>query len=407
MNVGSKVTKLDIASWAGFMLIATSAIIVAICLPEISKTFSTDLSEGGGMETARNFVVLIVLLLAGILAQRWGKKRFLTLGQYFIAAGLLLGSFSQNYPTLILAVMMMGIGGGFSEALLNPLIVDIHPRQSGKYLNISHAFYPVGIMGSALLFGEMLTRGYSWRLIFQFAAAGALIIAVYTTVLRFPPSEREDGSYPKLFASILKLGSFWLFAAVIFLGGSIEAALTFWSRSYVETYLSEIPRSGAIAVVIFAAAMAIGRFLTAYLANKTSLNNIMIGSALLGVGVSILVPLAGTLFWFYGLLALAGLAVACFWPTILAEADDYMQVNTTILMVLLACVGIVGFGLTPWIIGLIGDSSELKSGFAIIPLLFIGLVGLLLVERKLSKKEIKRRKGTKMAATIASSGDSP
>ena len=400
MNVGSKVTKLDIASWAGFMLIATSAIIVAICLPEIAKTFSTNLSEGGGMETARNFVAIIVLLLAGILAQRWGKKRFLALGQYFIAAGLLLGSFSQNYPTLILAVMMMGIGGGFSEALLNPLIVDIHPRQSGKYLNISHAFYPVSIMGSALIFGELLTRGYSWRFIFQLAAAGGLIIALYTTVLRFPPSEKEEGSYPKLFAGILKLGGFWLFAAAIFLGGSIEAALTFWTRSYVETYLSDVPLSGAMAVVIFAAAMAFGRFLTAYLSNKTSLNNIMIGSAILGVGVSALIPLAGTLNWFYGLVALAGLAVACFWPTILAEADDFLQVNTTILMVLLASVGIVGFGLTPWVMGLIGDSSELKTGFVIIPIFFIGLVGLLVIERKLSKKGMKRLETVKTKGPV-------
>jgi fucose permease len=371
------------------MLIATSAIIVAICLPEISHTFSTDLSEGGGMEMARNLVVLVVLLFAGILAQRWGKKRFLTLGQYFIAAGLLLGSISQNYPMLILSVMMMGVGGGFSEALLNPLVVDIHPRESGKYLNFSHAFYPIGIMGSALLFGELLTQGISWRFIFQIAAIGALIIAIYTTILRFPIEKKDDSSYPKLFATILKLRGFWLFAAAIFLGGSIEAALTFWSRSYVETYLSAVPRSGAIAVVVFAASMAFGRFLTAYLANKTSLNNIMIGSALLGIAVSVLIPLATTLFWFYALVALAGLAVACFWPTILAEADNFLPVNTTILMVLLASVGIVGFGVTPWIMGLIGDSSELKSGFALIPLLYVGLLVVLLIERKLSQKGIK------------------
>jgi fucose permease len=379
--------KLDIATWVGFMLIATSAIIVAICLPEISRTFSTDLSEGGGMETARNMVALVILLLAGILAQRWGKKRFLTLGQYFIAAGLLLGSFSQNYPTLILAVMMMGVGGGFSEALLNPLVIDIHPRRSGKYLNISHAFYPIGLMGSALLFGEMLTLAISWRVIFQIAAIGALIVAIYTTILRFPLEKKDDSSYPKLFATILKLRGFWLFAAAIFLGGSIEAALTFWSRSYVETYISDVPRSGAVAVVIFAAAMAVGRFLTAYLTNKTSLSNIMIGSALLGTGVTALLPLATSIFWFYALVALTGLAVASLWPTILAEADNILPVNTTILMVLLASVGIVGFGLTPWIMGLIGDQTELRAGFAFVPLLFIGLVLLLVIARRVGHKE--------------------
>jgi fucose permease len=388
MIIDRKLTKLDIASWSGFMIFAVSAVIVAITLPEISKTFSTDLSEGGGMETARNLVILVVLLLAGALAQRWGKKRFLTLGQYLVAAGLMVASISQSYPMLIIALLIMGLGGGFSEALLNPLVVDIHQQGSGRFLNLSHAFYPIGIVGSALLFGELLTQGYSWRLMFQIAALGALVVAIVFTFLRFPPAEKDESSYTKLFASVLSVGGFWLFAAVIFLGGSIESALTFWSRSYVETYLSEEPRSGAVALVIFAGAMAIGRLLTAYLANKTSLNNIMIGSGILGVCVSALIPLTSSLFWFYSLLGLAGLATACFWPTILAEADSSLKVNTTILFVLLSGVGIIGFGLTPWVMGVIGDNDELRAGFAIIPVLFAGLIALLIVERHLSRQPL-------------------
>lgn len=376
------ITKLDIASWGGFTVFAVSAVIVGICLPEISRTFSTSLSEGGGMETVRNLLVFAVLLAAGMLAQRWGKKRFLTLGQYIIAAGLLLGSVAQNYGTLVIALMLLGIGGGFSEALLNPLVVDIHKQQAGKFLNISHAFYPIGIVGAALVFGELLSQGFSWRVIFQIAAVGALIVAVLFSIMRFPPSEKDDSSYPKLFASILSKGGFWLFAAALFLGGSIESALTFWSRSYVDTYLSDVPRAGAFAVVVFAAAMAVGRFLSAYLTNKTSLNYILMGSAILGIVVSGLIPLTNSLGWFYSLLALAGLATASLWPTIMAEADTCLPVNTTILFVLLSCVGIVGFGFTPWIMGIIGDNAELRSGFAVIPLLFVGLLVILLIEKR-------------------------
>ena len=62
--------------------------------------------------------------------------------------------------------MMMGLGGGLTEAFLNPLIVDLHPDKSGKFLNLSNAFYPLGIIISSLLFGELLTLGYSWRTVF-------------------------------------------------------------------------------------------------------------------------------------------------------------------------------------------------------------------------------------------------
>jgi len=269
MEKQRKIGRLDLAIWLGFMVFAVSAIIVAVTLPEISNTFSTDLSEGGGLETARNLVLLMVLLAAGMLAKRWGKKRFLTLGQYVMAIGLLLASFSQNYATLVAALFVIGLGGGFSEALLNPLITDLHKDEAGRYMNLSHAFYPGGIVVSALLFGELLTAGYSWRLMFQLSAGLTLILAVIFSVLPFPPQEQDESSYLETFGEILRIKGFWLFAAAIFLGGSIESALMFWSRTYVESYLSDIPRSGAVAVVIFAGAMATGRFITSYLANKT------------------------------------------------------------------------------------------------------------------------------------------
>jgi fucose permease len=283
---------------------------------------------------------------------------------------------------LLLSVMLMGVGGGFSEALLNPLIIDIHPRQSGRYLNLGHAFYPISVMGSALLFGELLTRAVSWRLIFQLAAIAALLVAIFTTALRFPHETPDDTAYIKRYTRVLKMGGFWLFAAAMFLAASIESALTFWSRSYVEIYLSDVPLAGAIAVVIFAASMAVGRFLSAYLSNHLDLNTMMIGSAILGLAVGGLLPFAASLTLFYFLVGLAGLAVACFWPTILAEAGSLLVANSTILMILLACAGIFGIGLTPWIMGLIGDSRELRSGFILIPLLFLLLGLLLIVERR-------------------------
>lgn len=103
------------------------------------------------MESARTFVIVLVIVLAGTLARKWGKKPFLTLGQYFFAAGLLLTSLSQNYFMVVISLMIIGVGGGLSEALINPLVVDIHPNDSGKYLNITNAFYSIGAMLGALL----------------------------------------------------------------------------------------------------------------------------------------------------------------------------------------------------------------------------------------------------------------
>lgn len=386
-----KITKLDIATWGGFIIFAVSGTIVAVSLPEISATFNTNLSEGGGLEFVRNLLILGILLLAGILAQQWGKKRFLAFGQYLLAFGLLMASLAPNYQALLLALILMGAGGGFSEALINPLIVDIHKEKSGRFLNLSHGFFPLGVMGSALIFGELLTLGYSWRLLFQIGAVGSLIVALAYTILHFPAAARDNTPYPQLFSKILSLSGFWLFTAAIMLGGAIEASLAFWSRTYVGEYLSAVPRAGAIAVALFSAAMVFGRFLAAYLSGKVSLNLIMLVSAVLGLVVSFFLPQTTSLLGYYALVTLAGLAIACFWPTILAEADASLRVNTTILFVLLSAMGIIGYGFTPFVLGIIGDSAGLRAGFALIPLLYILLIAVLLLERRRSLRALKNR----------------
>lgn len=189
---------------------------------------------------------------------------------------------------------------------------------------------------------------------------------------------------------ILLLPGFWLFAAAIFLGAGVESAFTFWSRSYVAMYLDDVPRTGAIAVMIFAGMMAAGRFLSAALSKTISLKMIMMCSAVIGLGVSSIIPYAASLIRLYALFAIAGLATACFWPTILAEAALCLKTDSTLLFVLLACFGIAGFGVTPWIMGVIGDIAGLKAGFFMIPGLFLGLIIVLAVEWRMSRTFSKR-----------------
>lgn len=380
------ISTLDVATWFGFIIFATSSVIIPICLPEINKTIRASLSESGSIETARNLAVLSILVVAVFLAQLWSKKRFIAIGNYLIALGLLSISFSNNYIMLIFSIIIVGLGGGLSEAFINPIIVDIHPNNTGKYLNFSNAFYPIGVISAAFIFGELLTMGYSWRLVFRIASGASLLIGIFFSILKFPiPGTKNQVSWAS-YTVILTTREFWIFAIAIFLGGGIESAITFWGTSYVTEYFSEIPRAGAIAVLIFASAMAVGRFLTAFLSNILSLNNIILGSTIIGIVIGYILPNASNLLEFYLFISFAGISTACFWPTILAKAKSSLDVNITVLFIMLASTGVIGFGLTPIIMGIIGDASSLKTSFFIVPILFILLLIVLIIERKFISK---------------------
>ena len=375
--MNTRITALDIASWGGFMVFATSSVITAICLPEISNSLAITHAEGGGSETARTILLIVVMLLTGFAVHARGKKYFITLGLYVMASGLLLASFSQSYTMFIASLVIVGIGGGPIEAFINPLVIDIHPKDTEKHLALTNAFYPIGVITSAILFGELLTLGYSWRIMFRIAAAIALTTGLFFNGLRFPAVAASQHSTSQIFARIFRLSGFWLFATAMFLAGGAEAAVTFWSRSYVETYLTDVPRAGTVAVLIFAGMMVVGRLLSAKLSIRIGARTIMAYSAILGIAAGIMLPFARTLGTFYILIALAGVATSCFWPSIFAEAARRLKVDSTILFVLLACFGVTGFGLTPLIMGIIGDYAHLRLSFFIVPVFFILISALL------------------------------
>ena len=356
------------------MSFASSGVVIPLCLPEISKTINISLSQGWAMETARTVLILSVLLISGILAHKWGKKPLMVMGQYLMAIGSIMASYSQDYFSLIISLMIIGMGGGATEAIINPLVLDLHPNDSSKYLNITNAFYPIGVIVSALLFGELLTLGYSWRSIFLITATMALVMGFIFNTSKFPDQKNQISFSWNLIINILFLRGFWIYGFAIFLAAGIESAFTFWSRSYVEIYLLELPRAGAIAVVVFSCGMAFGRFLSAKLSYKISPSALMIGSSIFGLLITIYVPFVTNLIIFITLLFFAGIATACFWPTILAIAADDLDTDSTILLVLLAIVGVAGFGLIPWIMGMAGDHLDLKISFLLIPICFIGLI---------------------------------
>lgn len=376
--------RLDIAACGSFFVFATSSAITPLCLASLSGELSINLTEGGGLETARTLLLVGVLLVAGFCAQRWGKKRFLVLGLYLLAAGLVLFSFARSYQHVIGAILVVGAGCGFVEALINPLVSDMHPEAPGKHLNLTNAFYSIGVLVSVLVFGELLTRGVGWRTLFRLAAALALGVGLLLHTSRFPPpTEEREGRHTV--RDIASRGRFWLFAAAIFLGAGVESAFTFWSATYIQTYYAHLPRAGAFGMAVFGGTMAAGRLLTGRMADRVGLRRIMIGSAAVGVVVSCFVLTTTRLAGVYVLLAAAGFCAASFWPSVLAVAGKTLRVGSTLLFVMLACAGIAGYGLTPWLIGLIGDLYGLRTGLAVVPVVFAALAAVLVVEARIQR----------------------
>jgi fucose permease len=394
---GIRLDRTDYAGAVGFLAYSSSAIMTPICLLALMKELDFSLAGGGTIEAVRSLVVLAVLVASGFAAARWGLSASLAVGSLLLAVGMAAYAAAPAFAVVLSAMAAVGLGGGVIEALVTPLVQERHPADSGRHLNIVHAFWSIGVTVTVLVAGEMLTRGVSWRVLVAVSGGLAVIASIlFLTAPRSagatPPSRATTSDVWARMKKVMARGRFWIFAAALFFGGGAEATFTFWSASYVQLHFGAMPRAAGFATACFAAGMVAGRMLSGHLVSQSRLRMLIGLSAVAGTAVSLLVFVVGSLGGFYVLLVAAGLSVACFWPSIQAYSADCLDVDSTMLFILLACAGIPGYGFASWIMGIVGDAAGIRASFAVIPGFFAALLAILLLDawRHPGRPEIRR-----------------
>ncbi|MCG8481575.1 MAG: MFS transporter [Spirochaetales bacterium] len=392
--------RLDYAAALGMFVYASSVVATPIILLRIAEELGFGLAEGGGIEAVRAGFLLAILILSGGAAAHFGKTRSLGTGGLVLAAGLLTYSIAPSYGVVLAAIILVGLGGGILEALLNPLIQEEHPDDSGRYLNVLNAFFSIGVLTSVLVVGDLLTRGVSWRMLI----AGIGVLAAASGVLFFifghdaagdapstaPSGEgsgssaaKEQNTVPlrRQIQIIVRDRRFWLFSIAMFCAGGAEGAFTFWSASYIQLNFGGLARAGAFGTAVFAGGMVVGRLASGHLVKQEWLHLLIVASALLGVGASLGAWAVQTMASFMAVIFFSGLTIACFWPSIQSYAASSMDVDSTMLFILLSCAGIPGFGLVSWIMGLVAEVRDLRTSLLVIPILLAALAGTMLASR--------------------------
>src|SRR5579871_62150 len=378
--------RYDYASFLTFIAYAAGSVVVPVCLVALARELgfrldSGGLAAGGALPLGRTLVMVASLLLCGLWAGRWGKRRTLGLAVLGMGLGMSLCALAPAYGFVFLALALAGLGEGVIEGLSTPFVQDLHAEEPGRYVNFSHAFWCIGVLGAVLLAGALLSQGVSWRWI----TLGVAALALLPALLLLGP-ERPDHAYPehphrldgatvrRQITRILRLPRFWRFFAAMFVAGGGEFCLTFWCASYLQLHFTVSAWVGGVGTASLAAGMALGRTGGGYWLRQQHLKGLLVGSALAGTAITLCLPSANSLTAFLLLLFLSGVFTAPFWPSVQSYAADRLpQVNTTMLMILLACAGVPGCGCLTWLMGYVGNHSGLGKAFYLVPACYLSL----------------------------------
>ncbi len=395
--------RYDYAAFITFLAYAAGSLVVPVALVELARDLGFSLerggmSAGGALQLGRTAAIMLTMVLCGFAAGRWGKRRTLGWAVILMAVGIGTCAFAPAYGILFLALTTAGLGEGVVEGLATPFVQDIHPEEPGRYINFSHAFWPIGVVATVVISGVLLSHGVSWRLIIGAVSVVGLIPAAMLLLPAGKGHEYPEHPEPLHWttvwnraAAIVRIPRFWLFFAAMFVAGGGEFCLTFWCASYIQLHFAAAAWAGGVGTAFFALGMVLGRTGWGYLIKQHQLNALILFSALGGTIVTLLLPLLTNMWMFFGLLFLAGLATAPYWPSVQSYSTDRLPgSDTTMLFILLSCAGVPGCGFFTWLMGYMGNHGGLTNAFYLVPACYIVLTVLMVCDRYcIEKKNVK------------------
>ncbi|MCB0965510.1 MAG: DHA2 family efflux MFS transporter permease subunit [Ilumatobacter sp.] len=213
------------------VVMAVSGLNVAI--PSLQRDLDASATDLQWIVDSYAIVFAGLLLSAGAIGDRFGRKRALMAGLAVFAVGSFIGALADSSTQVIASRAIAGIGAAFvMPATLSLLTAVFPPHERGKAIAVWAGFAGAGGALGPLLVGFLLTGwwifpSFWWGAVFVVNAVTPLI--VLTVVAIYAPRSKDDEATPlDPVGAVLSLIGI---AALLF--GIIEGPERGWGDAYV------------------------------------------------------------------------------------------------------------------------------------------------------------------------------
>ena len=389
--------------WAGFMAILAAGVGFALrggIFGAWASEYGFTASQLGAIGGAGFSGFCFGIIIGGVIVDKigYGKLVAVALLGHILSAFVTFGaSTPQNaYDFLYWGMFIFAFANGTLEAVANPLVATIFPKQRTHYLNILHASWPLGMVVGAIasyLLGSVMGLGWKGQLAFYLVPT--IAYAVMFMGQTFPKSEAAEkgASFSEMFKDVGILGSlvacyllsiflgnvlgpvfnidnlgFYLAGAlliavgvitrfsigslllfVLFLTHALVGAVELGTDGWIEAITGNLftAEQGKMLFIWTSAIMFGLRFCAHWIETKLGLSpiGILVTSALLAfVGLQLASGMAS-----FGIALLAlgiyALGKTFFWPTMLAVVGDRFPRSGAVAMSIMGGIGMLSAGL--------------------------------------------------------------
>ena len=397
--------------WAGFMAILAAGVGFAlrggiIANGDWKAAFNFTDSMIGAIGGAGFSGFCFGIIIGGVIVDKigYGKLIAVALLGHILSAFVTFGaSDAKNaYDFLYWGMFIFAFANGTLEAVANPLVATIFPKQRTHYLNILHASWPLGMVVGAFASGLLGNGifgipglGLSWQYQLSFYLVPTIAYAIMFMGQSFPKSEAAEkgASFSEMFKDVgilgslvacyllsiflgnvlgpvfnidnlglilagvllvavgvitrFSIGSLLLF--VLFITHALVGAVELGTDGWIESITGNLftAKEGK-ALFIWASAIMFGlRFCAHFIESKLGFSpiGILVTSALLAVGGLQLASGMDSFGVALVALGIYALGKTFFWPTMLAVVGDRFPRSGAVAMSIMGGIGMLSAGL--------------------------------------------------------------
>ena len=319
-------------------------------IPGLAAQTSTSLSGVSAVFVTRSLGYLAGSLLLGRLFDRLPGHWLMGCLLVWVAGMMALVPLAQTILLLVGLLLLLGCAEGCLDVGATALLVRLHPRNFGPWMNGLHLCFGIGALISPLLIARafLIDGTIDWA--YWILAAMVLPVAVWNARVPAPPiparRERADSAGSRGDRTTIALVAALLFAVV-----SVEIGFGNWIYTYsLESGLAE-QATAAYLTSAFWSAFTFGRLVGIPIAARFGPGPIFAADAIgcsVAAGLLLLLPDSGTALWCATILA--GLASASMFAAVIALAGTRLEITGRVTGWFFVGSSVSSMAI-PWIIG--------------------------------------------------------
>ena len=353
--------ELTLVAYATFAIYGAAMNAVGPTLAPIAQTFGVSLGTTGVLFGVGGVGFLLVVFLAGYVADRVGKRAVLLVGIAGVLIGLVGQGLAMAFAFLLVAALVTNVGNGLLESSVGGLVVDLHAERRTPALNLLHSSFGVGAFLGPLVGGALVLVA-DWRAVYVAFAIGFLCLLAFVLSLHhyFPQPSPEEPIHWQEIPPLLRSRTIQLGTVGIFLYVAGELSISAWGVPYLEEVRGHSTLVASFGVSLFWLTIAAGRAASAWISAYLKPERLLQASASLSaLGTLVLLTAPGLVLSLLGF-ALAGLGAAAIYPTIMAVSTArFPRMSGTVTGLITTATGL-GIVFGPMIVGRLGDALGLE-----------------------------------------------